>query len=145
MDEPTDQGKMFAVVAYAGFFFGLPTGLLPLLMRDDDFALYHGRHATAVWLVHFVLVMFLTAVISFISAVTCGLGSLLFPILLLPPLLGAGTSLHGVMLSMNGERAEPIGGLGLGELLFSGITVKEKVAAPAPPALPGPTAEAGEE
>lgn len=140
MDEPSDQGKMWAAVSYGSFFFGFPLGVIPLALRDDEFALYHARHATAVWVLHFALIMILTMVLSVISFVTCGLGGLLFPILLVPAAMGAVTSIHGVVLALNGERQEPMGGLGLGEMLFSTITLKDKMP-PTPPQLPGPSGD----
>ncbi len=137
-DAPTDNGKMIAAIAYGGFFFGLPLGAVPLLMRQDEFSVYHGRHALASWLVHFVMVMVLTVAITVLSLVTCGFGSLLFPVVLLPLLVGAATSVHGLVLALNGERAEPIAGFGLGEMLFGNIEAKERL----PDAEPAATAPA---
>jgi len=126
---------MIAAVAYGGFFLGWPLGVIPLLMRDDDFALYHGRHATALWLVHFVMVMALTMVLTVIGFLTCGFGYILFPVIFIPVIFGMISSVHGLVLALNGERKEPIFGMGLGEMLFSSITLKDDMGPP--PSLPG--------
>ncbi|MEQ1505148.1 MAG: hypothetical protein ABMB14_23135 [Myxococcota bacterium] len=135
VDQPvaSDQGKMWALLSYASFFFMFPLGVIPLLQRDDPFALYHAKHATAVWLVWFVSSTLLTVLYSVITFVTCGFGGLLFPIILLPLPWVMIVGVHGAILSMNGEWAEPIGGFGLGEILFKSIQLKS---ADAPPQLP---------
>jgi hypothetical protein len=147
--EVTDRGKMLAALGYGGFFFGFPLGVIPLLMRDDEFALEHGKHATASWLLHFVLVMLLSAVVTVIATVTCGFGAILFPIILLPWVAGMVTAVHGLILSLNGDDAEPLGGMGLGNMVFGSISVNPDAvarlnapppAAPASPAAP-PAAE----
>lgn len=141
VEDVSDQGKMVAAIGYAGFFFGLPLGVIGLFMRDDAFALEHGKHATAVWLLHFVLVLVLSFIISAIATVTCGLGAILYPIVLIPALAGAGTSIHGLILALQGDDSEPFGGFGLGPMLFASITLDEtKVtkAAAKPAALEGP-------
>ena len=128
-DEVTDRGKMIAAISYGGFFFGFPLGIVPLVMRDDAFALEHGKHATAVWLLHFTMVMVLTFVVTAIATVTCGFGAILYPLILVPALAGMGTSVHGLILALNGDASEPFGGMGLGNMLFSSIEVDEAAVA----------------
>lgn len=122
--EVSDNAKMFAALSYGGFFFGFPLGVIPLLQRDDEFSLFHARHATAVWLVSLVLFTVLSAFYSFVTFVTCGVGAIAFPILLLPVPWVMVVAIHGLLLSLNGEQREPMGVFGLGDLMFSGIQVK---------------------
>src|SRR4051794_18319170 len=68
---PSDQGKMWAMLSYAGFFFGFPVCVIPLLQRDDPYALRHAKHATAVWLGVFGLTIVLGFVYTMVSFVTC--------------------------------------------------------------------------
>ncbi len=141
----TDQNKrMLAALGYVGFFIGLPLGLIPLLMRQDEFTLAHGRHATASWFLHFVSVMVVSTLVSIIITVTCGVGVILVPLIFVPVLFGVVTSIHGIVLSMNGVDEEPMGGLGLGKTLFGSITVAiPSTATPAaPPPPPAPAAPA---
>jgi hypothetical protein len=123
--EVTEQGKLMAALSYGSFFFGVPLGVLPLIQRDDPFALFHAKHATAVWLVTLVATVALTLVYSLITFVTCGFGGILFPILLLPFPWALTVAVHGLVLSMNGQYQEPLGAFGLGELMFGSIQLKE--------------------
>ncbi len=137
-DSDDQNAKLLALAGYLGFFIGLPTGLLPLLMAKDELSLFHGKVATAVWFAMFGVGTILGMVISAISAATCGLGALLFPILIIPALWGWVVGLHGIVLSLNGEMTEPIGGFGLGQMLFANLQVKGD----GPTSLPAPKEEA---
>lgn len=134
--EPTEQGKMWAAVSYGSFFIGFPLGVIPLIQRDDAFALYHAKTATAVWLVAFVVGVVMAFVYTVISFVTCGFGSILFPIILLPVPWTMVVSIHGLILALNGQTEEPMGGFGLGEMMFGQLTLKEKDQLPGPPPAP---------
>jgi hypothetical protein len=127
---PTDQGKMWAAVSYAGFLFGLPLGIIPMIQRDDAFALFHAKQATAVWLVTFVSAVVLSIVVTVVSIVTCGFGAILYPLVFLPGLWLFAVGIHGLILSINGEAREPIATFGLGEKIFGSIKTKD--------VLPGP-------
>lgn len=137
----TDQGKLWAALSYGGFFLGFPLGVIPLIQRDDAFALYHAKHATAVWLAVFVASTVLGVLLTIVSAVTCGFGALLFPLVLLPVPWAMVVGIHGLLLTMNGEWKEPIGAFGLGQILFGQIeprSLTEKAPPPAPPPPPMP-------
>lgn len=120
----SEQGKLWAILSYAGFFIGLPLGIIPLVMRDDAFALRHAKTATAVWLGAFGATIALSMIFGVITAVTCGLGAVLFPILFLPAPWALVVGIHGLVLAVNGSWDEPIGGLRLGDKLFGSIEVK---------------------
>jgi uncharacterized protein len=121
---PTEQGKLWAILSYAGFFVGLPLALVPLIARDDPYALRHAKTATAVWLGAFALSIALVMLYAVISVVTCGIGAVLFPMLFLPAPWAVIVAIHGLVLALNGAWEEPIGGFGLGETLFGSIDVK---------------------
>jgi len=137
---PTDQGKMWAMLSYGSFFFGFPLGVIPLLQRDDPYALRHAKHATAVWLAVFGISLVLALIYSFVSMVTCGLGALvMLPILVLPVPWAMAVAIHGLVITLNGQSDDPMGTFGLGDLLFGSITVKlpdeaPKQLPPTPPA-----------
>lgn len=137
----TDQGKMWAALSYGSFFLGFPLGVIPLIQRDDAYALYHAKHATAVWLAVFVLTTVLGVVFTILSMVTCGFGAILFPMVLIPIPWALVVGIHGLVISMNGEWQEPIGVFGLGDMLFGSIEPKaidEKPASASPPPPPMP-------
>jgi len=131
---------MWAMLSYGSFFFGFPLGVIPLLQRDDPYALRHAKHATAVWLVVFGLSMVLMFAYTVISFVTCGFGALLFPMVLLPVPWAMVVAIHGLIISANGQPDDPIGTFGLGELMFGSITPKLPDEAPKQiPPTPPPT------
>ena len=69
---PSDTAKMWAALSYGSFFVGFPLGVVPLIQRDDAFALHHAKISTAVWLVMFVAGTILGAGTGFFSVVTLG-------------------------------------------------------------------------
>lgn len=140
---PSDNGKLWAALSYVGIFMGLPIGAIPLLQRDDAYALRHGKTATAVWLGVFGLSIIFSLVYSAIVTITCGFGFFLLPMVMLPWLWGAVVGGHGLLITMNGQWDEPIGGFGLGERLFPSILLKEGgppliSSHPSPPPAPPP-------
>ncbi|MEQ1572359.1 MAG: hypothetical protein ABMA64_42445, partial [Myxococcota bacterium] len=121
---------MWAILSYGSFFFGIPLGIVPIVQRDDPYALRHAKTATAVWLISMGLGVVLFMVYLGISFATCGMGSLfVFPMLVLPVPWVMTVAIHGLVITMNGQWDEPMGGFGLGEALFSSVTPK------APPLL----------
>jgi len=103
----------------------VPLALIPLIQREDEFALLHARHALANYLA--VLVIGGVYVVVTMPLALCTFGLSTFVTLPLVFLLAAWplvVIVHGLVLSVNGERTEPIGGFGLGEMLFGRVTVK---------------------
>ncbi|MCB9684056.1 MAG: hypothetical protein H6738_01110 [Alphaproteobacteria bacterium] len=120
----TENGRMWAVLSYASFLIGFPIGILPLLMRDDEFALYHAKHSTAVWLAVFATTMLLTLMYTGVFFATCGVGAFfVLPLFLAPAGWAMVTGIHGLILAVNDEWQEPFGTFGLGEALFSKVEV----------------------
>ena len=53
----TDEGKAFAILSYALSFVGLPFFLVPLITRNNDFALYHAKQCLVLWLAGIVVMV----------------------------------------------------------------------------------------
>ena len=45
-----EEGKVFAILSYALSFIGLPFFLVPLIMRNNEFSLYHAKQCLIIWL-----------------------------------------------------------------------------------------------
>ncbi len=45
-----EEGKTFAILSYALSFIGLPFFIVPLIMRNNDFSLYHGKQCSMIWI-----------------------------------------------------------------------------------------------
>jgi len=52
--EEIEAGKTFALLSYVLSLVGLPFFLVPLIMRDNAFSLYHAKQCMMIWLVAFV-------------------------------------------------------------------------------------------
>jgi len=69
-----EEGKVFAVLSYALSLVGLPFFLVPLIMRNNEFALYHAKQSLILWLAGIA-----AAVISMILSFLC-IGLIIGPI-----------------------------------------------------------------
>jgi uncharacterized membrane protein len=112
----TEQGKMWAIASHASPFIGFPIWIVPLVLRDDAFAVYHAKQAGIVGIGYFV-----TFALVFVFAfVTCGFGAFLVPVVFLwwiPAILGLIAALNG--------KCEPIPVLGgFADMVFGGIQPK---------------------
>ena len=45
-----EDGKAFAILSYALSFIGLPFFIVPLIMRNNAFALFHAKQCLMLWL-----------------------------------------------------------------------------------------------
>lgn len=50
-DKEIEAGKTFALLSYLLGFVGIPFFVVPLITRDNGFALYHAKQAALVWIV----------------------------------------------------------------------------------------------
>lgn len=123
IDQDIESGKALALVSHASLLVGLPLFLIPMVTRDNQFALHHAKAAAvtfgALWIA------------AGLTVVTCGL---LFPLLFLcyVPML------VGFVKAANGDLAGSWGGGNLGEQIFSGVRLKSDESDPSPPGqLPG--------
>ena len=53
-DKEIENGKTFSILSYVLGFLGIPFFLVPLIMRDNDFSLYHSKQCLMIWLVGMV-------------------------------------------------------------------------------------------
>jgi uncharacterized membrane protein len=106
------DGKVFAILSYVLNFLSVPFFLLPLIIRNNDFALYHAKQCLMLWL--FAIIGYAIAGVLFIIcigpfvALAVFLASLVFNIV-------------GLINSIN-ERALPLPIIGTyAEQWFAGI------------------------
>ncbi len=45
-----EEGRTFAILSYALSLIGLPFFLVPLIMRNNEFSLYHAKQCLLLWL-----------------------------------------------------------------------------------------------
>lgn len=45
-----EEGKVFAILSYALSFIGIPFFLVPLIMRNNHFSLYHAKQCLMIWI-----------------------------------------------------------------------------------------------
>jgi uncharacterized membrane protein len=45
-----EEGRTFAILSYALGFIGLPFFLVPLIMRNNEFSLFHAKQCLLLWL-----------------------------------------------------------------------------------------------
>jgi uncharacterized membrane protein len=76
------DGKAFAILSYAINFVGLPFWLVPLIMRNNDFSLYHAKQCLLMWLVGVATgVVAIVPCAGWIIAIVVILGLLVFNVL----------------------------------------------------------------
>jgi uncharacterized membrane protein len=107
-----EEGKAFAILSYALGIVGLPFFLVPLIMRNNTFSLYHAKQCLLLWL---------AGVVAF----TAGFALVFLCIgMVLLPLVGVGLlvlDILGLVNAVNG-RQQPVPLIGkLAEDWFKGI------------------------
>ena len=65
-----DDGKALAIIGYALNLIGLPLWVIPLIMRDNAFSLYHAKQAMTLWLAGVVIAV-ANGVLTIIPIVGC--------------------------------------------------------------------------
>jgi len=50
-----DKGKAFAILSYALSFVGIPFFIVPLIMRDNAFSLFHSKQVLLLWIAGIVV------------------------------------------------------------------------------------------
>ena len=114
----SDNAKILAVASHGGTLIGIPLlWILPMITRDDEFALFHAKQAGALAVVGLIA----TIVITLVSVVTCGLGAVLYVLLLALPL----ASLFGIYDILVGQKTRMPLVSDVADLLFASITVKD--------------------
>ena len=106
------DGKAFAVLSYVLSLIGLPFFLVPLIMRNNAFSLYHAKQCLMLWLVGIV-----GGILSAVLAVIC-VGVILG---LLLAIFGLVLTIMGIINASNGV-VKPLPVIGpWGEDWFKGI------------------------
>ncbi len=108
-----EDGKTFAILSYALGIIGIPFFLVPLIMRNNAFSLYHAKQCLLLWLFGVV-----AGVAGFALVFLC-IG------LVILPLVGIGLlvlDILGLVNAING-RQQPVPLVGkLADDWFKGIT-----------------------
>ena len=50
LPKEVEEGRTFAILSYALGLIGLPFFLIPLIMRNNEFSLYHSKQCLMLWL-----------------------------------------------------------------------------------------------
>lgn len=50
-EQEIEEGKAFAILSYVLSLIGLPFFIIPLVMRNNDFALFHAKQCLMIWIV----------------------------------------------------------------------------------------------
>lgn len=99
-----------AMLSHSSVLLGIPLFIIPMLQKDNEFALHHGKAAGA----NFIFFCVAIAVTVF----TCGLAFPLIFVVYIPMLVG-------FVKAINGERAGGWAFGGMGESLFRGVQIDE--------------------
>lgn len=111
--QEVEEGKAFAILSYALSIIGLPFFLIPLIMRNNEFSLYHAKQCLILWLFGLV-----GSVIGGITIAIC-VGAVILPAVLIFVLV---LEIMGIINAANGVQ-KPLILIGKwGEDWFKGIT-----------------------
>ena len=110
--QEVDEGKAFAVLSYALSFIGLPFFLIPLITRNNGFALYHAKQCLLLWIAGAAV----GVVATLLSVICIGV--------ILGPILGVALLVLNVMglINASGGKATPVPLIGsYAEQWFKGL------------------------
>ncbi|OQA29426.1 MAG: Chloroplast import component protein (Tic20) [Verrucomicrobia bacterium ADurb.Bin345] len=57
LPKDVEEGRTFAILSYALSFISIPFFLVPLIMRNNEFSLYHAKQCLMIWLAGIVVGM----------------------------------------------------------------------------------------
>lgn len=89
-----DEGKTFAILSYALGLVGLPFFLVPLIMRNNGFALYHAKQCLMLWIV------------GMVGGTVCGVLMAVCIGIILLPLFSIGMLVLDILGLVNAVKAE---------------------------------------
>ena len=98
---PDEYGKYIGLLAYLSVFVSAPLLAIAFFVRTD-LSLFHARRAAVLWGLVQITLTFALYIIAPISPVAA-----LVPLLFVP--LPMAAAVHGIILSLNEERRDPIG------------------------------------
>ncbi len=107
------EGKAFAIISYVLNLLRVPFWLVPLIMRDNDFSLYHAKQCMLLWI---------AAMVASVAAVPlifiCGIG---IPVIIGIAIATIVLDVIGLINASNGQ-AKPLPLIGVyAEKWFRGI------------------------
>lgn len=112
VSKDVEEGKAFAILSYVLSLIGIPFFLVPLIMRNNEFSLYHAKQCLMIWLI----------------VIVGGVASMILTLLCIGIILGIAVGVFclvldimGIINASNGEQ-KPLPLIGkLGEEWFKGI------------------------
>lgn len=108
-----EAGKAFAILSYALSLIGIPFFLVPLIMRNNEFSLYHAKQCLLLWIAAIAV-----AVVGGITTIIC-IGIVLLPAGAIFVLV---LNIMGLINAINGQQ-KPLPLIGqYAEQWFKGIT-----------------------
>ena len=108
-----EDGKAFAILSYAAGFIGVPFFIVPLIMRNNTYSLYHAKQCLMLWIVGVI-----AGSVAGFSMLLC-IGFILLPIVGITMLV---LDVMGLINALNGQM-KPLPVIGKwGENWFKGIT-----------------------
>jgi uncharacterized membrane protein len=119
-----EGGKVMAVLVYAIAFVFPLFWIVPLVMRDNRFSLYHAKQGLVLFVVGVIAYVVLAIGTIVLAFVTCGFGALLaWPVMLGFAIFLIVLNIIGLVNAAQG-RAAPLPAIGRwGEKWFAGINV----------------------
>jgi hypothetical protein len=119
--KPTQNGTTMAFISYISCFVGFPLWIIPMIQKDDAFALYHAKNAAVAWAwLPIGLMLYLCSSFT-IGVLTLGIASLCcFPLVFIQWI----PMIHGFILVANGKWEAPFLTFNVGPGLFSGLQVQ---------------------
>lgn len=120
-EKEISEGKAFAILCYAINLLGWPFWIVPLVMRNNEFALYHAKQAMMAWIAGAVIAA-VGFVLGFVLSFVC-IGFIVLPIAIVGVVvLALVWNIMGIMNAANG-RCQPLFMIGTqAENWFRGIT-----------------------
>ncbi|MFT5679889.1 MAG: hypothetical protein ACI8RZ_000794 [Myxococcota bacterium] len=115
--ETIEAGKPLAIISYAALPFGVPAFIIPMLTRDNAYALQHAKYAGAI----FVAGLAVFAVTFAVAFISCGFGTPLVGI----TLFFIVPALQGFLAALNGTEEIPMVVGPWAEKMFAGVTLKD--------------------
>lgn len=114
-DAEIEAGKSMALISWLSMLVGLPLWIIPMVQRDNAYALYHAKHAGMA----FIASMVVALVVVMLNFVTCGALFFLVPLLFVTwvPVI------DGLIKAINGRVEPPIIVGAFTDKLFGGLTV----------------------
>ncbi|MDA3874869.1 MAG: DUF4870 domain-containing protein [Kiritimatiellae bacterium] len=112
-----EAGKTFAILSYALSFVGLPFFLVPVIMRENRYSLFHAKQSMMIWLAGII-----SGAVSAILTVIC-IGPI---IAMVAGIILLVLNIMGLIQSINGQ-AKPLPLIGpYAVKWFKGLTIVSK-------------------